>query len=636
MRFFAAIMMVMTTQATAQQTRVQPLPVDVPANFQRAIQRGTRTATGSPGPRYWQQWANYRLTARLLPETKRLEGSAVISYRNNSPDTLRNLHIDLSQNFHRPDVARDEAAEPTQGVELKRVAVNNAPLGAGQSGPRYQVNGTRMVILPPAPVLPGGTAEIAIDWAFTIPQKGGGERMGWDSGNLFFLAYWYPQMAVYDDIVGWHPDQFGGTTEFYADHGSYDLTIDAPAGWVVMATGRLTNPEQVLSPTVLQRYQQAMNSDAIVNIVTASELGAAATRAGENGRLLWRFTADSVRDVSFSATSQSLWDGARTSVGDRNGDGRADYTMVNAFYRQTATRWKQSTRYSQHSIRFLSEYIGIPYPWPHMTAVEAGNIIGGGMEFPMMTLIGDYNQRSDTALYAVTAHEEGHMWFPMIVSSDERRYSWMDEGTTTFNENQAKRDFYKGINWDLPEQEGYLQISRAGEEGEIMRRSAYHYSPYAYGIASYDKPATVLATLRGLLGEQTFNRGLREYAQRWKYKHPYPWDLWNTFESVSGRDLDWFWSSWYQTTWTLDHAIASVSGATITVEDRGRVPMPVHLVITLENGQTERKTVPVEVWLNGATRTTVTASGNVRRVEIDPERVFPDSNRDNNSWARSQ
>jgi aminopeptidase N len=236
-----------------------------------------------------------------------------------------------------------------------------------------------------------------------------------------------------------------------------------------------------------------------------------------------------VRDFAFSATRAALWDAARTSVGDRNGDGRPDYTRVEAFYRPNGRRWAESVRYSQHAIRFHSQTLGIPYPWSHMTAVEARDIIGGGMEYPMMTLIGNYEQAPDTALYAVTAHEEGHMWFPMLVSTDERRYSWMDEGTTTFNENQAKTDFYPGRNWNLPEQEGYLAIVRDDEEGEIMRRSAYHYSGAAYGIASYDKPATVLAALRGVLGKDVFERGLREYARRWKYKHPYPWDLWNKY-----------------------------------------------------------------------------------------------------------
>ena len=626
-----------TSAQSVPPTRPLPLPVELPPAFQQSIEAGTRTRTGEPGPRYWQQSASYRLVARVLTDAKRLEGSATIVYRNNSPDTLVNLHIDLTQNFHRGDVIRNEPAEVTGGVQLQRVAVAGRELNAtATSGPRYQVFGTRLIILPPQPVLPRSTVELSIDWSFNIPRAGGGERMGWDRDNLFFLAYWYPQMAVYDDIAGWHPDPFVGTTEFYSGFGSYDLTVEAPAGWLVMATGDLVNAQEVLSPTVYQRMRQAESSDQVVNVITAQDFGSA-TQAGNNGLLRWRFVSDSVRDVAFSVTRESLWDAARTAVGDRNGDGRPDFARVDAIYRSTAPRWRQSARYSQHAIRFLSQYLGVPYPWPHMTAIEAGGIIGGGMEFPMMTLIGDYNQRGDTALYAVTAHEEGHMWFPMLVSSDERRYSWMDEGTTTFNENQAKKDYYPGRNWDLPEQDGYLSIVRAGEEGEIMRRSAYHYSGAAYGIASYDKPATMLASLRAVLGNDVFERALREYARRWKYKHPTAWDMWNTFEHISGKDLDWFWYPWYHTTWTLDQAVGSVrssaSGSTITVEDRGKVPMPVHLMITLAGGQVEKRTIPVDVWLSGATSTTVSVASAVSRVAIDPDRLFPDVNRSNNVWT---
>ncbi|MGH7471582.1 MAG: M1 family metallopeptidase [Longimicrobiales bacterium] len=623
----------------ANTTRVLPPPLDLPNGFRGAITSGTRTQTGAPGPRYWTQSARYRLTARLLPEQKRLEGSAVITYRNNSPDTLQNLHIDLTQNFHRGDAIRNESAEVTPGMELRRVVVDDQELRNNGQGARYQAYGTRMVILPPRPLLPGSSTQITIDWAFTIPQAGAGERMGWDADNLFFLAYWYPQMAVYDDVVGWHPDPFVGTTEFYADFASYDLTVDLPTGWVVMATGRLTNAAEVLAPTVLQRLQRAEQSDSVIHVITAQEFGAAATTAGTNGRLRWNFVSDSVRDVAISITRASLWDAARTSVGDRDGDGRNDYTRVDAFYRQNAPRWRNSARYSQHAIRFLSGYLGIPYPWPHMTAVEAGGIIGGGMEYPMMTLIGDYNAATDSALYNVTAHEEAHMWFPMLISSDERRYSWMDEGTTTFNENQARNDFFPGLKHELPDQNQYIQAALSDEEGEIMRRAQFHYSGLAYGIATYAKPATMLAALRGVLGTEVFHRALKEYGQRWKYKHPYPWDMWHTFESVSGTNLDWFWSSWYETTWTLDQAVTNVAtsggNTTITIEDRGRVPMPVHLVITRGSGQSERRVVPVDVWLAGASSTTVSVAGaDVTRVEIDAERNFPDVNRRNNTWTR--
>ena len=624
-------------QAPAGTRRPYLGPVVPPPNYQAAIQAGTRTTTGAPGPNYWANFATYKLTARIATDSKRLDGTAEITYRNNSPDTLANLHVDLTQNFHRAEAQRNEEAEVTGGVELKRVTVAGTELRPGNAGPRYQVFGTRLAILPPRPVLPGQTVTLNIDWSFKIPQAGAGERMGYSRDNLFFLAYWYPQMAVYDDVNGWHPDPFVGTTEFYAGFANYDLTVDAPEGWVVMGTGRLDNAQQVLAPDVYQRLQRAEQSDEVVNVLDAGSL-ARATARGTNGRLRWHFVADSVRDVAFSMTRESLWDARRTAVGDRNGDGRPDYARVDAFYRADAPFWRNSARYSAHAISFLSTYIGIPYPWPHMTAVEGADIIGGGMEFPMMTLIGDYNERGDTALYSVTAHEEAHMWFPMLVSSDERRYTWMDEGTTAYNENQAERDFWKPGNpahFEIEDQESYLQVVRAGLEGEITTQSAFHYNPYAYGTASYDKPASLLTALRAILGEETFMRAYRTYAQRWKYKHPYPWDMWNTFENASGKDLDWFWQTWYNTTWQLDQAVASVTGNTITVEDRGQAYMPTFLTVTRQNGDRVTREIPVETWFN-TTRTTVTvpAGSPIVRVEIDAQRAFPDVNRANNVWGR--
>jgi len=617
-----------------------PYPATPPAEYQRAVERGTRTATGAPGERYWQNRADYAIRARVLPDRRRLEGSETITYTNNSPNTLNNLQVDLTLNHHAPGVVRNEPAEVTGGVEISRVSLGGQALRAGGSGPRYLVNGTRMIIVPGEPVQPGESVQIGIDFAYAVPQQGAGGRMGWSGDDLLFFAYWYPAMAVYDDVVGWHPDPFRGTAEFYADFGSYDVTVQAPAQWIVFGTGTLQNAEETLAPAVLQRYRQGIASDQVVNVVTPADFGRT-TKAGTDGVVTWRFHADSVRDHAFSVTRASNWDAARTAVGDRDGDGATDYTAVHAFWRPAARRWASAVRYEQHSITFLSRFTGVPYPWPHMTAVEGEDIIGGGMEYPMMTLIGAYTAAGDTALYGVTAHELAHMWVPMIVSLDERRFSWMDEGMTTFHEAQARGDTFPGVPAELEDRRAYLQLARAGGEGEVMRRSDFHYNSAAYGVASYPKPATNFASLRGLVGDETFTRAWQTFLQRWAWKHPYPWDFFNTVEEVAGEDLDWFWRTWFYETWTLDQAVASVEegvrGITIVVEDRGLAPMPARLTITHEDGTTQGLEVPVETWLEGRRTATVTlpaAPSPVIRVEIDAENAFPDVARDNNAWTR--
>jgi hypothetical protein len=618
--------------------------------------------TGVPGPNYWQQWTDYTLTARLLPEEKRIEGTARIVYHNRSPNELPIVVLHLIQNVHAEGVLRNRNAEVTGGVELKRVAVAGEDLAESERsvgqmlafippeqlgmftsrmGPGYKAYGTTLPIVLPEPVAPGASLELEIDWAFTVPQRGAPSgRMGWNADNLFHIAYWYPVMAVYDDVVGWQVDQFLGNAEFYLGYGSYDLTVEAPEGWVVMGTGEFMNPDEVLQPAVLERYELAQQSDSVVHVLSDEDLEAGhATVGADDGYLSWRFHSDEVRDVVFSAMRQSQWDAVRTPVGDRDGDGHTDYALINSFWRSSAPLWSEEWRYAQHSIDFLSRWTGFPYPWPHMTSVEGGGIEGGGMEYPMMTLMGDYNFQNATAssLYGVTAHELAHMWIPMIVGTDERRYSWMDEGTTSFNGSHASAEFYPGNDPVAGNRRGYLFTAQRGMEGEMMRRSDYHY-PGAYGTASYAKPATLLNTLRALLGPDVFDPAYHEYIGTWAYKHPKPWDFFNFFNEAAGVNLDWYWRAWYYEIWTLDQAVGDVTadsdGTTIIIEDIGWVAMPARVTVTLENGESLMKEVPVETWLSGATSAVlrIDAGSEVVRVEIDAEHAFPDIDRENNVW----
>ena len=632
--------------AVVEPERPVPYPVEPPPEYQLAVDRGTRTEEGTPGRQYWQQEADYRIEARVDVESRTLTGSETITYHNNSPNPLPILVVNLIQNFHAEGAVRMEPAEVTGGVNIERVSVNGRELGVTTSNqqPGWAVEGTVMIIVLPRPLAAGQSLDLGIDWNFRIPQAGASGRMGYSGQELFYLGYWFPQMAVYDDIIGWHAEPFRGNAEFYASFGDYDVTIDAPEDWLVMSTGALQNPEEVLRPEVVERLERAESSADVVHVVTHTQ-ASEATAEGQDGRLRWRFVADSVRDVAFAVMREYAWDAARTPVGDLDGDGQVDYTRVDAFWRDRAVHYDDAAEYAAHSIRFLSEFTGLSYPWPHMSVVEGGGIIGGGMEFPMMTLIGDYNARGDSALYAVTAHELAHMWVPMMLSTNERRYAWFDEGMTTFNENNARADFYPGLESYEADQASYLQVAEAGLEGPIMRWSDLHRPGPAYGIASYAKPGSVLHALRGVLGEETFMRAYHEYFDRWAFKHPYPWDMFRTFEDVADRDLDWFWRSWYYESvadgdWWLDQAVADVErlpdGRTrIAIRDLGWVPMPVHLRITRANGDTVRETIPVDAWLEGRASASVTLpeGAAVTRVEIDPERYFPDLDRTNNVWT---
>ncbi|MDB4948408.1 MAG: peptidase [Gemmatimonadetes bacterium] len=623
--------------------RAIPYPVVPPAGFRAALAKGTRSASGAPGPRYWQQWASYRIRVRVDADGKTLTGTERVMYHNRSPDTLPELYMHLHQNLYAPGSVRNEEVEVTGGVTLSRLTVGGQALTAAEGeGAGYAIEGTKLGIRPAHPLLPGDSVAIESDWSFKIPKSGSG-RMGWDRDDLVFLAYFYPQMAVYDDVVGWQADPYMSSAEFYMGYGDYDLTVDAPAGWTVASTGELGNAPEVMPAAVLARIRAAEGSDSVVHVLQPADYAAGrATLPGTGARLRWVWHAANVRDVAFSLSRNAHWDAARTAVGDRDGDGRPDFARVDAVWRESAPRWAAAARDAQHSIAYLSRYTGFPYPWSHMTAVEGGEIIGGGMEYPMMTLIGPYTQRGDTALYGVIAHEFGHMWVPMIVGADENRYGWIDEGTTDFNEAQASNARFPGAtDAHQVEQARYLALMRRGYDAEMMRWTNYQY-PGAFGLqTSYYKPATVLFALRGLIGQEAFDRGLRRLVRDWAYKHPTPWDFFHEFDTAAGRDLSWFWRTWYHEAWTMDHAVRSVgdgpAGTTVTVADLGEAPMPARLAITRADGSVERREVPVETWLSGARTATVTVPRGalpVTRVELDPEHVFPDTDRRNDVWMR--
>jgi hypothetical protein len=630
-----------TARGTASGTGATARAVALPVleGYQLAVTRGTRTSTGVPGPKYWQQWADYKLEAQLNPVSKRLTGKSSVTYFNRSPDTLKTVYFQLLQNIFAPGSHHNTNVPwAVEGIELNRVAAQGTDLSAsGGEGAGYEVNGTIMRLRLPKPLPPGGSADFAFAWKLRVPPDGA--PRGGQDGEVYFINYWYPQLAVYDDVNGWQTDQYLGTAEFYMGYGNYDVSLTVPAGWLVTATGTLQNPDEALSPQTRARLDSARTSSEIVHVVTDTDREPGrSTTAGKDGTITWRFRAENVRDFAWGTSSRYLWDATNAAVGDANNDGKPDTALVQAFWRpeERANHWDQSARYGRHSIEFFSKYL-FPYPYPHMTAVD-GPTSCGGMEYPMMTCIG--GQWDTLGMYEVTNHEIGHMWFPMVVGSDEKRFAWMDEGLTQFDQSQAMADFFKGFDDEARNRMPYIDLAEVGGEVELMHHGDRYPNYQAYGVASYYKPATVLVALRGVLGRDLFHKAFQEYARRWEYKHPTPYDFFETFEDVSGRDLSWFWRTWFFETWRLDQAIDSVAtvgdSLDVAIANLGKAPMPVHLVVTRSNGKADSLTVPVDVWLSGAKRTSVRVAKEpaVRTIEIDPAHEFPDVNRDNQRWPR--
>jgi hypothetical protein len=637
--------------AVATDTMARPAlrPLPVPAVHRAAIERGTRTETGAPGPRYWQQSLRYRIDAELDPQTTTLRGTARIDYRNNSPDTLRSMVLNLYQNVFAEGVVRNRHVTVTGGTTLERVvadgqelrrlsprevAITVEPARGAPTG--YAVQGTLGRLVLPRPLAPGDSTLVEVQWHQRVPPAGT-FRTAWEDalgGRAFQVAQWYPQIAVYDDLRGWNATPYLGDGEFYLEYADFEVSLRLPAGWLVTATGELRNADELLTPEAQRRLADALRSDTVTRVVTEADLRAGnTTRPARDGRLTWRFRADSVRDFAFATSDRYVWDATRAAVPAEAGGTRS--VAVHAFYRRGAPHWEQAARFTQHATEFLSRRL-IPYLYPQITMAE-GSV--GGMEYPMVNFIGKFQQ--PTSLYGVIAHEAAHQWFPMMVSTDEAAYAWLDEGAASFYETLASADFFATPPAFATDREAYLRV--AGTQAEVpMMRHTDLVSPFgARVVAAYRKPATLFRALRAVVGEESFDRAIDTFASEWLFKHASPWDFFHTFERVTGRDLDWFFYPWWFETGVLDHAIEHVEGAQtgtvrVTVRDRGDNPMPTPITATTATGHTVSTVIPVETWLAGARTATVTlqAPGPVVRIEIDPEHVFPDVNRADNVWTR--
>ncbi len=630
---------VQAREAAHAQPAVTPIPV--PEAFAAAVEAGTRTMTGRPGPRYWQQELSYRIDAELDPRTARLQGQETITYRNHSPDTLPVLVFHLYQNLFREGAPRNRSVPITGGMVIERVAVDGRaavetagapPLGT----PSYRVAETLMHLRLPQPLPPGGSVEIDIAWSFTVPPQGA-PRTGHIDHRVYNVAQWYPQVAVYDDVEGWHRGPYMGNGEFYLEYADFDVSITVPEGWLVAGTGELQNAEEVLTGPVRARLRQALEGDDVVHVVGVEDRGAGtATQQAPGGQLTWRFVARDVRDFAWATSNEYVWDATRAVIDD--GAGGTRVVPVHALYRPRAQTWQRAAEYTRHGIEFFSERYH-PYIYPQATSVQ-GPV--GGMEYPMIVFVRDFGNAHTLA--SVILHEVAHQWWPMMVGNNEPAFAWQDEGLVTFIENQAMDALFEGNQAHLGELQNYLMVGGTAFEEPLMRH-ADEYSDYSlFAIASYSKPAVLLRALGGVIGEETLRRALEAYTERWLLRHPYPLDFFNTVEDVAGRDLDWFWYPWWYETASMDQAIVDVAveeveggeRVVVTVENQGEAPLPVELVVTTAEGVVREVVIPVDVWLAGARRTTatVTVPGRVAVVSIDPDLTYPDVDRSDNEWRR--
>lgn len=544
-----------------------------------------RTASGAPGHGYWQNRADYNITAYLDEDKKNLKGSETITYYNNSPDELDYIWLQLDENEHSnirnagygassvlPSSTTDQQLKATElpvkdngyGVNLEKVTdASGNPL-------KYTVNKTMMRIDLPKVLKKGEKLVFKIDWNYNISNRikmggrGGYENFPEDGNDLFTMTQWYPRMCVYSDFQGWQNHQFTGRGEFALVFGDFKVSMNVPADHIVGGTGECKNYDQVLTSDQLSRYRKAEAANEPIEIVTLDEAKKAEKNHSKQ-RKTWVFEANNVRDFAWTSSRKFVWDGMQVTIPENN-----NKVMAMSFYPKESYGLyrKFSTKAVAHTIKTYSEFT-TPYPYPVAQSVEASN----GMEYPMICFNfgrtekdGTYSEGTKNGMIGVIIHEVGHNFFPMIINSDERQWAWMDEGLNTFTEYLTEEKWdnkfpsKRGPAWTIVD---YMKLPKDQLE-PIMSNSE---NIVQYGPNAYSKPATGLNILREtIMGRELFDKAFKTYAKRWAFKHPEPADLFRTMEDASGEDLDWFWRGWFYGTDPVDIAIDKVSVATPDLE----------------------------------------------------------------------
>jgi len=553
----------------------------------------TRTASGAPGHAYWQQRADYRIRATLDEARRAVTGSETITYHNNSPDTLAYLWVQLDQNMFRADSdnrrianypSRDAWRSGGTPFESARFLVESATFDGGfditsvtdRSGRplRTTINKTMMRIDLAEPLKPGARVSFDITWRFNVPETTVlGRRMGFerfdkeDKNDLFEIAQWFPRMAAYYDAHGWQNKQYVGDGEFTLEFGDYDVELTVPADHIVAATGELQNAGAVLTAAQRDRLARARTADKPVLVVTQQEAEANEKQRATNTKT-WRFKAANVRDFAWASSRKFIWDAQGFNKDGTN-------VLAMSFYpKEGNPLWE---RYStQAIIHTIAEYNKYAFDYPYPVAISVNGPVGG-MEYPMISFNGGrpakdkktgaltWSKNTKYGLISVIIHEVGHNYFPMIVNSDERQWTWMDEGLNSFMQflaEQAWEDHYPSRRGEARNIVDYM---KSRNQVPVMTNSE---SVTQRGNNAYAKPATALNILREtILGRELFDFAFREYAQRWKFRRPTPADFFRTMEDASGTDLDWFWRGWFYTTDNVDVSVDGISEYTIGTKD---------------------------------------------------------------------
>jgi hypothetical protein len=565
----------------------------IPRNVEKAFNNGTRTPEGRPGFNYWQNEANYKIDVVFDPKTRLVKGKERIIYSNNSPDTLNEIFVHLFPNFFKKGNPRDFAINPedeVEGLVLEKINYNGNGIDAFVYSNYNEYRGTLLKIKLPYPIFPKMKTEFSFDWNYIL-NKESDVRTGTIDSSTFFIAYFFPHIAVYDDIDGWNDFQYTGGVEFYNDFADFEVSITVPKDYIVNATGVLQNPDEVLIDKFVKRYQSALISDSVVKIIDSNDIiNKNITKA--NTKNTWKFKADNVTDFAFALSDHYLWDGSGLIV-DKESVRRV---FIEAAYNKDSKDFYKVAKTARAEIEYMSTVLpGVPFPYPTETVYNGS----GGMEYPMMV---NDSSVPDSSMVGLTAHEISHTYFPFYMGVNESKYAWMDEGWAAYIDFMTTSTLYSIEVIKNSRVKAYKNAIGNDLDLPIIAIAKYLKSP-VYRYNAYIKAAYFYNMLKEYLGNDKFFKALHIYMDRWHGKHPIPYDFFNSMSNAAGEDLTWLIKPWFFEYGYLDLGIKEITKEgnkyKIVVEKKGNYPGGFKLKLTYSDGTTEIITKNVSVWREG-------------------------------------
>ncbi|MBN2613380.1 MAG: M1 family metallopeptidase [Bacteroidales bacterium] len=600
-------------------------PLYMPYNVQEAYNNAFRSYDGKPGEKYFQNKSSYRIKAGFNPETRVLKGRARIVYQNNSQEILTRIVMRLYPDYFKKGNPRDKAVHPAdvhEGVLIKHLSVNDSLFNVNDPAKIIR-SGTLMIInLEEDLLMPGKSLEISIGWEFMFPGKTT-ERFGTYHNTSFFVAYWYPQIAVFDDIDGWDYTDYNGTQEFYNDFSDFNCEITVPSDYLTWATGEWLNADDILSPQYLQRYNEAKTAGTTVQVISPDEIGKISKNRKSN---TFKYTASNVTDFAFAVSKNYTWDMKSIQCSETD-----EPVIVHALYPSKSGKYNKVTDITSDAVcHFAQTIVGVPFPFNNLISFNGS----GGMEFPMMMNTGyetDYYR-----LVTVTTHEACHMYFPFLVGTNEKKYAWMDEGFVTFLAKEADQII-------MPEINPYTDIlsifrSFSGDEQDVaLMVPSNQLRGRTYQVHAYYRSSAAIYFLKLYLGDEKFQLALKDFILHWKGRHPTPYDLFFTFNRVAGENLNWFWDAWFFKTGWVDLGVSDVEqidkGYKIYIENKGMLPVPYNIGIVYTDGSGDTLDISANTWKKNYSHDlhTLKTEKTIKQVYI-PDKQLPDKNPVNNYY----